>query len=373
MSWIRKAFVNSSIVTFSVAFAISLFILLDFIVYKFSESGVETCLIPKDSGFYQLKPNCDGTERFYDNIYSVATDSNGFRVKDNKTGDPKSAEAIFLGDSFTFGINGDWDDTFVGMFANNSNKEIINAGVGSYSPTVYAFQYEKALSAGILKVPHNVIIALDISDVQDEAGFWEVGTLHPVKMQYSLDLKRSQDQGTGKVIAEIKKSLPYTRKVYKFILSFFSEYDVDASIANLPRSAFTHTDWTLLEKTMAAPEQNGFLPLGVRTGLNKIKAQIEHINNIAKDNDGRVAILIYPWPGQMVHGQGIFSWNAFARNLCESIKCVGVIDTFDAFNHEVNNGTSLNKIYQRGDVHFTKYGNSIVYNELSSSYSEFFE
>jgi hypothetical protein len=373
MSWIKKGFSDLIIIVFSIIFAFTIFLIFDFSYNLFTKVKVEPCGIARESGFYELKRDCNGSDRFYENIFPVFTDRFGFRVKNNAIKTVEKAEVIFLGDSFTFGVNGSWDQTFVGMFEEQTSKKVINAGLGSYSPTVYAYQYKKALNANLLDKPHTVVIALDISDVQDEAGLWEKGKAHPIKMEYTRVMKRKQDEGSNKIITAIKKSLPFTRTVYHYITQTISSYEIEDEIANLPRSAFTFIKWTELELFTAAPDHKGYLPLGVQGGIDKIISAVEKINNIAQENNGRVAFLIYPWPAQMVHAQSVFVWNDFVKRLCDKIKCAGVIDTFGAFETELSEGVGFNNIYKLGDVHFTENGNKILAEYLIPSYQEIFE
>jgi threonyl-tRNA synthetase len=124
-----------------------------------------------NNGWYELKSNFIGKDQYGPNIFPVMTNDYGFRKGPNSPNGGKH-EFIFLGDSFTYGINGAWNETFVGIFEAQSGKMVLNAGVSSYSPSAYLFQYKKALKNGALSAKHTVIVALDISDVQDEAAFY---------------------------------------------------------------------------------------------------------------------------------------------------------------------------------------------------------
>src|SRR5262249_3496911 len=132
-----------------------------------------------EDGWYTNKPELTSAPfGFGTTFYPVSTDANGFRI--DPTQPPvRPAQVLFLGDSFTFGINGPWDDTFVGIFQRKSGMSVVNAGVPSYSPTPYLFQYRLAVAAGVLTKPHTVIVAIDVSDVQDEAAIWRDGEHHP--------------------------------------------------------------------------------------------------------------------------------------------------------------------------------------------------
>ena len=46
-------------------------------------------------------------------------------------------EYLFIGDSFTEGVGLKFNETFVGIFKDNSNSSVANLGVQSYSPIIY--------------------------------------------------------------------------------------------------------------------------------------------------------------------------------------------------------------------------------------------
>lgn len=78
---------------------------------------------------------------------------------------------LFIGDSFTEGIGFPYKDTFVGMVdaaLRTEGIEVLNAGVSSYSPTLYHAKCRHLIETVGLKVDH-VVVYLDISDIQDEA------------------------------------------------------------------------------------------------------------------------------------------------------------------------------------------------------------
>src|SRR5882724_9225945 len=95
--------------------------------------------LQKDDGWYELKRDFVGADDWGTNIFAVETDQYGFRKGSNKSG---PGDVIFLGDSFAYGINGLWNETFVGMYDLSTSNKVLNAAVCSYSPTPYLHQYK---------------------------------------------------------------------------------------------------------------------------------------------------------------------------------------------------------------------------------------
>ena len=92
-----------------------------------------------DGRFYQLRKNCFSNMRLISSIdsFKVYTNREGERFSGKKK-ELKKESIVFLGDSQTFGVGSDWENTFVGILENEfKNFNFYNLGVPSYSPTVY--------------------------------------------------------------------------------------------------------------------------------------------------------------------------------------------------------------------------------------------
>ncbi len=385
MSPLPSVFKKIPIVVLASAVGLGLALLADWaisLVWRPSLGGVaiEKPYVALDHGWYELRPNFVGADQFGPYIYPVETDAHGFRRKPRAA--QAAAETIFLGDSFVYGMNGAWEDTFVGMYADNSRRSVINAGVASYSPTAYLHQYKKTLAANLLAPGHVVVVGIDISDVQDEAGIWMDGDVSPRKRTSGPATAPAAAAGavgtpTGGSVgaapatpmtavdirAALIDALPNTWAVYRYV-----RYDLlrwnRASITEFPRSAFTHRDWADLDQRPAAPGLEGYAPLGVRGGLARVEAKLLEIMTTAAQYNAKVYLLIYPWPAQLAHAD-TFSWSAFIADVCRKGSCAGVVDTIPAFRRiAAEDRTWLNTYFVSGDTHFTAKGNRVVADAL---------
>ena len=359
----------------AILFTLTCFLVLDFSTTFLFGSATrpltleEKPYLAKANGWYELKKSFAGQGEFGGRKFAVHTDKYGFRKKPGAI-ELSQYDVIFLGDSFTYGITGPWEETIVGMYADDSGRNVINTGVGSYSPTAYLYQYNRALSENLLPDGHIVVIALDISDVQDEAGYWIDGPRHPRKrdaeLAYKDEQKKLAKSSTGKTF--IRDSFPYTTKIYRYIrYEFLARPEDKASpvdLTELVRSAFTHVDWPELDQTVPYEEPSGFAPLGVANGLRKLETKLSEIVRIAAQHRARVYFLIYPWPAQIERADK-FSWSNYVAGLCERFACRGVIDTIPRFRELAKQDKSwLERYYFDWDLHFNKTGNRVVANAL---------
>ena len=74
--------------------------------------------------------------------YKIFTNNLGFKDISNRQVEFKNKNILFIGDSFTEGVGIEYKDTYVGIIdrklkERNKNIEVLNAGVQSYSTSIY--------------------------------------------------------------------------------------------------------------------------------------------------------------------------------------------------------------------------------------------
>ena len=79
---------------------------------------------------------------------------------------------LFIGDSFTEGLEADYEKTFVGLYEKYSKNKVFNLAVTSYSPIIYFNKIKYYIDRG-LKAKH-VIVFIDISDIDDEKNYYRI-------------------------------------------------------------------------------------------------------------------------------------------------------------------------------------------------------
>ena len=315
-----------------------------------------------DGGWYELKRDFTGFDSWGRVVYLVTTDHFGFRVNDEKENAPAgAASVIVLGDSFAYGLNGKWSDTFVGMLEKRLGRRVVNAGVPSYSPTVYLYQYERALDAGILSHRHAVVVALDISDVQDEATRWESGFPHPVRL---LPKPRGSAR-RYRLMSWVESRLLFTRRLAGYLGRGAGGEVSNVTVYDSPRSAFTWSSWEQLDRE-GFPD--GYAPYGVHGGVERVTSRLKQLGELVGRQDARLYFLIYPWPAQIRHGTARMDWESYVNDLCKSLACAGVINTFPVFR-EIARRNSLwyQEYFVEGDVHLSTLGNAVVFHEMSKT------
>ena len=181
---------------------------------------------------------------------------------------------LFIGDSFTFGVGLNWEETFVGILNKDFNLNAINAGVNSYSPTVYKYKLRNLIKKGLIDSNQKIVIGLDISDVFDESTRWTEYKGRPANIEKIQKLKNlpltgqinEKDISTNhKKLKQSnfynKKNFKLTYQIYYGLENFVKNYIDDIQVRNNDRSKFTHKEWSLIE--------DKYSPLGIEEGLKK--------------------------------------------------------------------------------------------------------
>ena len=370
---IKRLFQNFLALIAGAAVAILLVLVGDGLYSSLIRSEIEESESPfllRDRGWYELKKNFQGIEKFGNRRFPVETTNKGVR-KQVGADEPSQYDFIFLGDSFTYGVNGPWDETFVGIFSKYTKLKVLNAGVPSYSPTPYLHQYKEIIRNNLANKAHKVIVGLDISDVQDESGYWIDGENHPEKRQAEIDFKLTRSYKAIDYESPLRRIFPNVANAYSFLKyemlgKFFGRY---SNKLDHPRSGFTYLDWKTLNKTFPYENPAGYKPLGVSNGLDRVEKKLMEISRLVKKNNGEMYILIYPWSSQLIH-QDKFSFETFVDNVCESAKCSGVINLFPDFKKLIQDDPNwLKKYYHVWDIHFSETGNRVIANKLIRFFS----
>lgn len=348
---------TSILIIFSLFFIFLLDLILSNSVLKY-----HNC-IKFEKYYYELKKNCIGKYRFKKNfpITKIVTDEFGQRIGKNSSIKDKRKKNIFLfGDSFTYGVGLDYENTYAGLIENKKDDyNIYNFAVGSYSPSVYLYKLKKFINNKIF--PNKIILFLDLTDVRDEAERWN----------YDSNLEKLQ-LNTSYIYEESLKKEKFFKKNFK-VLTNISSY-LNFNLRNLRdkvnielrnkrkiktsiQGSFTYTSFSSLNKNFW--DEESFFK-----GTNLIKKRIEQISKISKKHDSEFYLVIYPWAETLEFGQDIFSWSEFAKNACSNEKCI-LIDTLPTFlKYKSERKTWSTDLYFLNDEHFNKKGAKLLFEDV---------
>ena len=311
--------------------------------------------------YYELKKNCAGKYRFKKSfpLTNTYTDKMGLRVGKNKIKKVINKDNIFIfGDSFTYGVGLEFENTFAGLMALNLNKyNIYNFAVGSYSPSVHLFKLKKAINSGLM--PKKIFVFLDLTDVIDEATRWSYNKNQNQVIlstnrifKESLNEKDNFKKNNFKLLTNISTYINYNmRNIRNQISSSLkNEYKIKTSI----QGNFTYTKLDKLDERF-------WKKATFNKGINSIKNNFNEIKKISIKNNFDVNLVVYPWAETLEFGQEIFNWSEFAKSLCDFKGCQ-TIDAIPKFLEYKNENKSWSTdLYFLNDEHFNIKGANLLY------------
>ncbi len=363
----------------SVFFCLLIFVGLDAIYSALSrKSSVPTpaelfgCLTGDPVRGMSFQPNCTTTRAWGRERYQLNINSQGFRdetVREVPPTDPRPRILMF-GDSFTESM-GPWNTSYVGRLAAQFPQyEILNGGVGGYSPSNYLNTERIAVKSGLQF--DEAIVFIDISDVQDEAAL-----VHDIDLSGSIALAKNQyhySSPYSKVRLFVSKYLVLTNylweRVERIVVGrghYYLDHGFNGNVFDLERSG-----WTYRKVVEDQPFELGFAPLGVEAGIAKEKHKMDLIyQDLAKRNIP-ISVVVYPWPAQLIYDKIDSREVQIWRDWCEG-KCKRFVDVFPEFFAirdqcpKWQPGCWYLNNWTFGDIHLNANGNAVVAEKVAKS------
>jgi len=145
--------------------------------------------------------------------HTIFYDEFGYRVKSKNpipVEDEKDRRIAFLGDGFTEANAVSWEQSFVGLIeSNNSNLEVRNFGVSSYSPVIYLAQMKNEVKSF---KPTDVVVQIYQNDFYNDREY--------LKMANTVTLSEinaiSKEASIGDTLKKILRYSYFARLVRKF-------------------------------------------------------------------------------------------------------------------------------------------------------------
>jgi len=285
---------------------------------------------------HDLAPNVSLTAVWGDIPYPFATNSLGFRDAAVRSVPLRSTHPrlLLIGDSFTEGLGVPFADTYAGRLARELEPcgvEVLNAGVMSYAPSIYARKIEHLLDDRGLSFDF-ALVAIDLSDIGDEAD------------RYVLDEHRRV----------VDRTAPGGLRAR----SFLKEHSLLVHVLDLlwdglrGRTADpTHyADWTT--------DAGQFQAYGAR-GLALAERRMDDLAGVLRRHGIPLAIAVYPYPAQVYRSlrgtKQEASWNQWA-----SSRGAEFFDLYPAFMQSPDAATAVDRYFLKHDVHWSAEGHALV-------------
>ena len=353
------------LITFVFSLIIDFFLgskILKYFDTYFAKSQFYERLIRIDHPIYHhtLRENVQYTNNVsFVDTYVLCTNNHGFKSKCNQI-DNKDYEFAFIGDSFTEGTPIEYEDSFVGIFAEKTGYKTANLGIVSYSPKIYLSKLNYLIKQGF-KFDH-VVVFIDISDFYDDTNFYSIDeNLKVAEKNYKKkNLKRRKF---------LRNNFPLTN-FYMFVLKKYKFTKEEKQLDNNENPIFTDKVNLKAKWTYSKTDKIEGYDLGVKKGNQIMVNHMEKLYEILSKNNIKLSLAVYPWPHQLendvVNSKHVKIWQEFCQNKCEKF-----INYFPIFFEKMNNSSYLEtykKYYFKNDPHFNKIGHKVLAKELIKNF-----
>ena len=350
--------------TVMAAYCVVLFLVFDFAWSSFTQ-GQEQARVARiyhpvyDHG---LSANFDGYDVWGEARYPLITDSLGF--KDGSTREVQlkstSRRILLIGDSFTEGIGQPFENTFAGLLSKAGEKrpdrvEFLNAGVASYSPTIYYAKIKYLLEKGLQF--DEVVLLSDSSDVEDEASSYFC-------IDEDLKYRALCNTPPGEVPQPaIKRDFFIDHFAVTNRVRVIVKRWLQTKLGN--KRLAINDDHNRIGWTSANPDPAKYRPLGVDGGIARSLANMTKLSDLLASRNIPLTIVVYPWAQQIAQNDRDSKQVRLWREFCPG-HCKAFIDLFPAvFAAADADKDWYEHLYIVGDDHFSAQGNRLMYEELA--------
>jgi lysophospholipase L1-like esterase len=319
--------------------------------------------IPSHVYHHDLARNVDAPASWGPLHYRLTTNSLGFRDAENREVALRTAapRLLMIGDSFTEGLGLDYANTYAGLITEKlaaEGIEALNAGVLSYSPTIY-YRKVRYLIEDVGLAFDRLVVFLDISDIEDEATMYGMDESGRVTMQ---------DPGAWIDTARI---LTPTDHVKRFLKSNSLVFRL-ASIARAALRggdddgpAFVPPEVTKNPRALWTVDERLYEQYG-RRGLEAASQRMEQLAAFLRPRGIDLTVVVYPWPEQVFHGdresRQVTHWREWTQRHGATF-----VNLFPPFFGE-DKSVVLAKYFIPDDMHFNEAGNRLIAQEFLAAW-----
>lgn len=310
----------------------------------------------------------DGHDVWGEIRYPLITNSLGFKDASTRDVPPKSASrrVLIIGDSFAEAIGMRFEDSFAGLLQRAGQQrgdkvEFLNAGVASYSPSIYYRKVKYLIESGL----HfdEVLLFSDASDVTDEATSYFCIDDDPQYRSYCQSA-----EGSMQPDARPKKSDFF---IDRFVVTNRVRISVKRWIQSLlgNRKRALSTDRARIGWSIPGFDvMNETRPLGAEGGVRRSLQNMGKLADLLASRNIPLSIVVYPWAQQIAQGDRDSRQVGLWRDFCKG-RCKSFINLFPAFFAAAEADRNwYERLYIVGDDHFSAEGNAMVARELEKQW-----
>jgi hypothetical protein len=292
---------------------------------------------------------------------------------------PTTRRILLFGDSFTEGTGLAFEDTFAGLLQADGMQwpdrtEFLNAGVLSYSPSLYYRKVKHLLERGLRF--DELVVFSDVSDVYDEATHYFCQDDDPKYLKYCDPAERAffdaicraADGGRREPcdVGSVRFSRPGWGAwlVQHFFVTngirMYTKFKLqqwNGSMKQRRLAPETATAW-LYSPNELEPE---YAPLGSAQGIVRSLKSMQALADLLKQKGIPLTIVVYPWPVELARNDRDSRQVSLWRTFCAA-NCKAFIDASPAFFADARaHADWYERLFIKGDNHYSAAGNRVLF------------
>jgi len=336
-----------------------------------------------------LRPMMDVKARVGPAIYDFATNSLGMVDARPRRIDPAANQCRYLviGDSFTEGFGVGWDKSWAGILAKRwriDGVDLLNAGVVSYSPTIYYRRVRHLIEDVGLKFGA-LLVMIDLSDASDEwrsydldaqgnvvpiGHVWQIRPMDDPNWRDHVRFWIQDNSVIAQLVKDVRQKLRRKRPPAPPAAPGppiphrpaapmpLGEIAVPAPLVEAPPRPPGYVGTLDVENGRWTVDREAFERWG-RDGLRVAAERMDRLLMLLRRHDIKLTVAVYPWPDQIFAGDResvqVRFWREWTR-----ARRVDFIDLFPPFFNELDPLETIRRYYVRGDFHWSAEGNALI-------------
>ena len=246
---------------------------------------------------------------------------------------------MLIGDSSTEGVSLEFSETYAGLIAaelESNGIDVLNAGVSSYSPSIYFTKVRYLLEQVGLEFTE-VVVFIDISDIQDEALYYDV-------------------QSDGRVVDQSPSEGRSTR--WDAVKQVLKRHSATVRLADLISDRWSPPPQPDLSRSLWTVNDSLFESYGQK-GLDRATQYMDSLATLLTIREIPLTVTVYPWPAQLrfdtPESKQVIHWRQWAER-----GGVAFVDLFQPFYFDPDPEQTIQTYYLPGDIHFNRAGSRFI-------------
>jgi len=328
---------------------------------------------PSDVYHHDLRERVDTDGVWGATRYRVRTNSLGFKDRAVREVPLESAgrRVLLIGDSFTEGVGVEYGETFAGIVAESfadRGVEVLNAAVISYAPTIYYSKIRYLIDEVGLEFDE-VVVFLDISDIEDEAFFYELDPDGVVHLREESTPRWARIWNGRLATAHWSKTMRLKRILRtRSLMGRLGVllYDRWSGSGPVPPGKSGLLPATNQRRALWTVQPSYFEGYG-RRGLQRAAANMDLLHELLTGRSIGLTVVVYPWPDQVYHGDLESIQVAFWENWCGERR-LQFVNLFPPFFGDNPPEERMSRYFIPNDTHLNVPGHRLFATEFLESY-----